>query len=141
MKNNIVLQTNGGFFITIHAAPNLFGEFQWYCMDDPNQDSKANIERQIYESITLSSEDIKKNYMNKWLACHCEVKGEQYDEGCVYLTDDFIEIIKSNQFDAISFTGEDGNIREDICYGPKTIPVSRNLKYMNQNKKKGKCDN
>lgn len=116
MRKIIIEHTKGDFFITIHAAPNMFGKFQWYWMNEPNEVSGNDIKGQVYESITLSKENIKKNYMNKWLACHCEVDGECYNEGCVYLTGDFIEMIRSNLFDEVSFIGDDGNIRDDVCY-------------------------
>lgn len=119
MQKFILLRNNGEFFVIVHAAPNQQGKFQWYWMNDPNEDPEVNIAGEVFESITLSSQNIKAHYQKKWLACHCEVEGSRYNEGCVYLTDDFVEMIKANQFDAIDFFGEDGMIRTDVCYSAR----------------------
>lgn len=116
MKKFILLSCDGHFVIIIHACPNAVGRFQWYLVDDPNSEKESNIDGQIYESITISSDTICNEYQDKWLCCKCEVLDDKYIEGCVYLTNNFIEMIKNNQFDEINFFDKDGNIRKDVNY-------------------------
>lgn len=132
MKKFIILQNNGEFIAIFHAAPHKIGEFQWYLRYEPDESTisvenashfiekvkTTTIDNAIFESISFSSEEIRKWLKGKWLGCVCKIEGEKnsYDEGYVYLTDDFIEIIKRNQFDSIEFFGEDGNIRGDVNY-------------------------
>lgn len=122
MQIFIVLQQNSKFTIIVHAAPNETGRFQWYWMDDPNEGPEINIKGAVHESVTLSSDEIRKCYQEKWLACHCHINGEEfpYNQGCVYLTSDFGEMIRRNRFDKIFLVGEDGEFLDDLCYVPAT---------------------
>lgn len=110
MKKFIIMLENNKFIVIIHACPNSVGSFQWYILDDPNSEIKTSIDGKIYECISITNEYIRDNYNGKWLACHCNIDGESFNEGCIYLTDNFIEIIKENQFDVIEFTDQNGNI-------------------------------
>lgn len=116
MEKCIILATDGTFVIIVHACPNAIGKFQWYLVDEPNSEKKYILDGQTYESIVISSADICNNYLNKWLCCKCEIENDTYTEGCVYLANDFLELIKVNQFDVINFFGKDGDIRNDISY-------------------------
>lgn len=116
MEKYIILGTDGTFVIIVHACPNAIGRFQWYLADEPYGEKKNILNGQVYESITISSDDICAEYLHKWLCCKCEIENDNYIEGCVYLTNDFLEMIKANQFDIINFFGTDGNIRNDISY-------------------------
>lgn len=116
MEKCIILATDGTFVIIVHACPNAIGKFQWYLVDEPNSEKKYILDGQTYESIVISSADICNNYLNKWLCCKCEIENDTYTEGCVYLANDFLELIKVNQFDVIRFFGKDGDIRNDISY-------------------------
>jgi len=116
MEKYIILGTDGTFVVIVHACPNAIGKFQWYLIDDPNSEKEFLLDGQIYESITISSDNISNEYQNKWLCCKCEVEDDNYIEGCFYLSNDFLEIISVNQFDVINFFGKDGNIRNDISY-------------------------
>lgn len=112
MENYIVYsKTKDEFFIIAHACPGKTGEFQWYLVDDPNETKEEVLEGQIYESITLSNTKIKKLYEGKWLCCRCKVDGDVYDEGCLYLTDSFLDMILENQFDNVAFFDKNGMIR------------------------------
>ena len=112
MENYITYsKTAGEFFIIAHACPGKTGEFQWYLVDDPNETKEEVLEGQIYESITLSNAKIKELYEGKWLCCHCKVDGDVYDEGCLYLTDSFLDMIRENQFDNVDFFDKNGMIR------------------------------
>lgn len=122
MEKYIVLGTDGTFVIIVHACPNAIGKFQWYLVDEPNSEKKYILDGQVYESFIISSDDICIKYLNKWLCCKCEIENDNYIEGFVYLTNDFLEMIKANQFDIINFFGNDGNIRNDISYGK---PIER----------------
>lgn len=123
MEKTILLSCDGNFVIIIHACPNAVGKFQWYLVDDPNSEKESNIDDQIYESITISSNSICNEYRDKWLCCQCEVSDDKYAEGCVYLTNNFIEMIKTNQFDEIAFFDKDGNIRNDVSYHRKQTKI------------------
>ena len=116
MKKFICLEMNGSFTIIVHACPNSVGKFQWYLVDEPNSENEYILDGQIYESITILSDDIYNKYLNKWLCCKCEVEGDSYIELCVYLINNFSEMIKTNQFDIINFYDKDGNICNDISY-------------------------
>lgn len=119
MDKTICLKTDGTFFIVAHAYPGKDGEFQWFLLDDPNTtESRRNLENETYESIVLSNDSLDM-YKNKWLCCKCEVDGEKFTEGCIFLTDDFAEIISSNQFDEIKICDEEGNFRGGISYCKK----------------------
>lgn len=112
MENYIIYsKTAGEFVIIAHACPGKTGAFQWYLVDDPNETKETILEEQIYESITLPSTQIKELYEGKWLCCHCKVDGDVYDEGCLYLTDSFIDMIRENQFDKVDFFDKNGWIR------------------------------
>lgn len=113
MTKHIILNEDKEFLVIIHACPMETGLFQWYTLVDPNECHKKNIKKEIYESITLSSDSIKQKYYRKWLACHCEVNGTSYEEGCVYLTDDFIDMIRENQFDTIDIFDKDGMVKRE----------------------------
>lgn len=115
-KKYICVNNDNDFCIILHACPNAIGKFQWYWMDEPNNEIKKNIEGEVYESITISSQQIKEKYINKWLACHCDVSDETYEEGCVYLTDNVIDMIRENQFDNISFYDEKGMTKANFYY-------------------------
>lgn len=101
MEKHIILGTHGAFSITIHACPNAIGKFQWYLVDDPNDEKEYILDGQIHESITITSTDINNKYQNKWLCCKCKVGDDNYIEGCVYLSNDFYEMITVNQFDTM----------------------------------------
>lgn len=116
MKKHIILGTDGTFIVIIHACPNAIGKFQWYLVDEPNDENEYILDGQIYESITISSTDISNKYQNKWLCCKCKIEDDNYIEGCVYLSNDFCKMINTNQFDVINFFGKDGNIRKEISY-------------------------
>lgn len=117
MDKYIIVDSAENFVIIVHACPNVIGKFQWYLVDEPNSARKYIMDGQVYESITISCDDICAKYLNKWLCCKCEIEDNNYYiEGCVYLTSDFLEMIKLNQFDTINFFGKDGNIRNDISY-------------------------
>jgi len=117
MEKYIILGIDGMFIIVVHACPNAIGKFQWYLVDEPNDEKEYILNGQVYESITISSNNIGNEYpKNKWLCCRCEVEDENYNEGCIYLTNDFLEMITINQFDTINFIGKDGNIRNDVGY-------------------------
>lgn len=116
MEKCIILATDGTFVIIVHACPNAIGKFQWYLVDEPNSEKKYILAGQTCESIVISSVDICNNYLNKWLCCKCEIEDDTYTEGCVYLANDFLELIKVNQFDVIRFFGKDGDICNDISY-------------------------
>ena len=113
MIKYIILEPNNQFIIIVHAAPNKKGVFQWYLTDALDNASKTNITNKVYESIVLSSDEIKEKYQNKWLACHCHIDGEDssYNQGSVYLTSDFIDMIRYNQFDQIEIYDEAGNFQ------------------------------
>ena len=116
MTTKILLRPESDrFFITVHAAPHMQGTFQWYYTDAFYELPETDIDWATSEDITLTSEDIKEHYMGKWLACRCKFNGEIYTSGHVYLTDSFIEMIRCQQIDRISFLDE-GN---QICYGPR----------------------
>lgn len=123
MQKFILLYDNGEFLVIFHAAPNKLGDFQWYLMNEPKECSETNISKEVYESIVLTSEDIEKYYQGKQLACHCKIDDEKhaYNEGPVYLTSNYIEMIKINQFDSISFLNEHGNICCDVGYASKNL--------------------
>lgn len=116
MKKFIFIITNDDFIIILHACPNAIGKFQWYWMDDPNDEVINKIEGQVYESITIASEQIKEKYKNKWLGCFCDVPDGKYHEGCVFLTDNVIEMIGENQFDNISFADQKGMTKDNHFY-------------------------
>lgn len=116
MEKYIISGADGKFVVIVHAYPNTIGKFQWYLVDEPNSKKEYILDGQIYESITISSDNISNKYQNKWLCCKCEVEDDNYIEGCVYLSNDFLKIISVNQFDVINFFGKDGNIRDDISY-------------------------
>lgn len=116
MRKHIILGTNDDFVIIIHACPDAVGKFQWYLLDEPNSEEKHILDGQIYESITILSNDIHDKYLNKWLCCRCEIEDEKYNEGCVYLTDGFLKMIELNKFDTVEFFGNDGDIRKDVGY-------------------------
>ena len=116
MTNFIIVNNNGEFIVIAHACPGAMGKFQWYLVDDPNSDKKRNIAGQVHESFIISSDKIDKKYKDKWLCCKCEVSGEEYNEGCLLLKDNLVEIIGSNPFDSVKFFGADGNIQDDIEY-------------------------
>jgi len=112
MENHIIYsKTEDEFVIIAHACPGKTGEFQWYLVDDPNETKEEVLEGWIYESITLSNTTIKELYEGKWLCCHCKVDGDIYDEGCLYLTDSFLDMIRENQFDNVAFFDKNGMIR------------------------------
>ena len=119
MHKTIVLKDNKTFIVVAHACPKAIGEFQWYLVDDPNSDKEYIIDGEEYESIVLSNDVINDTYKNKWLCCKCNVNGEIYSEGCIFLSDDFIEMISKNQFDEIQVCDEDGNIRTGFRYFTK----------------------
>lgn len=119
MLKYIILEPDNTFVLVVHACPNEIGKFQWYIVEDPNSEHKQIIDNQIYESITIASKTINNKYQNKWLCCECEVNNEKYIEGCIYLSNNFTEMIKTNQFDEVNFFDKHGNIRKDIGYtGP-----------------------
>ena len=120
MEKYIILGTDGSFIVIVNACPNADGKFQWYLVDNPNSERKYILDNQTYKSITISSDNISNEYQNKWLCCKCEIQDDNYIEGCVYLSSDFLEMISVNQFDVINFFGTDGNIRNDISYGKLT---------------------
>lgn len=99
------------FIIVVHACPEAKGEFQWYLVDDPNREKEKVLTGQIYESITITSQQIQESYKGKYLCCHCKVDGYSYDEGCLYLTSSFVDMICKNQFNSINFLDENGMIR------------------------------
>ena len=111
MKQFIVYsKIEDDFYIIVDAHTGQTGEFQWYLVDDPNETKKEILKRQIYASITLSSAQIQKAYEGKWLCCHCKVDGDVYNEGCLYLTDSLMDIIRENQFENIVCYNENGKI-------------------------------
>ena len=121
MEKYIILGADGKFVIIIHACPNSKGRFQWYLVENPNSEKEYILDNQIYESITISSDNISNMYQDKWLCCKCEVENDSYIEGSVYLSSNFPEIISINQFDVINFFGKDGNIRNDISYYKQSL--------------------
>ena len=116
MEKSIILDADGKFTIIVHAAPKAVGKFQWYLIGEPNSDKEYILDGQIYESIVVPSNKIKGKWKNKWLCCKCEVDGEKYLEGCVFLRNNFVDMINFNQFDTIQFFNKDGNIRNDVSY-------------------------
>lgn len=120
MEKYIILGVDGNFIVIVHACPNAVGKFQWYLVDEPNEDVKFALDGHIYESVTISNDTISEKYQNKWLCCKCEIGDDKYTEGFVYLSNNFIEMISVNQFDRIEFFGENGNIRNDISYSKDT---------------------
>jgi hypothetical protein len=117
MYKILLLNENNEFHLIIHAFPDSEkGVFQWYLTDNPNSEHAEMIVDEIYESIALSSEKIKNNYNKKWIYCHCKTEDSSYNEGCVLLSDNFIDMIRNNDFDDISFYDKQGNIRTDISY-------------------------
>ena len=116
MHKTIVLKDNKTFIVVAHACPGARGEFQWYLVDEPNDSKEYIIDGEEYESITLSNDVISGTYKNKWLCCRCNVDGEAYDVGCIFLSDNFAEIISKTQFDEITVCDEKGNFRTDIGY-------------------------
>lgn len=116
MEKYIIVETDGTFVVIAHACPHSTGKFQWYLIDELNSEKEQILYGQVYESIVISNSDINNKYQNKWLCCKCEIGNEHYVDGCVYLSNDFIEMINTNQFDAINFFGNDGNIRRDVSY-------------------------
>ena len=131
MKKFIVAHLDGKFIIILHAAPSKTGTFQWYWMNDQNDDHRINIEDEVYESIILSSDDIKEYYQGKWLACHCNIDDENssYNEGSVFLTANFGEMIRKNRFDSIAFFGNDGNICSNFEYVPMSPVIKACVDY------------
>ena len=67
MKKYIILDVDGTFVVVVHACPNAIGRFQWYLVDDPNDDKEYILDGEIYENIAISSNHIRLNYLNKWL--------------------------------------------------------------------------
>lgn len=114
MKKFMSLCADGEFFIVLHAAPDQDGKFQWFFSDDFDALYRININGQVYESIVLSSEDIREHYMDKFIGC--DIDDEQNAIENVYLTDSFVDMIRDNQFDIIDFFDDDGYIRDDISY-------------------------
>lgn len=112
MKKCLMLSKED-FFLIVHACPNKQGVFQWYVLDDPNNSKKRKLKGQVYESITIGKEWLKKKGNGKWLACHCIVDGEEYDELCCKLFNSFEMLLLKNKFDTVSVCGEDGNIRDN----------------------------
>ena len=58
--------------------------------------------------------------------CHIDGEDFSYNQGCVYLTSDFSEMIRRNHFDKIFLIGDDGDFRDDLDYisvSPKEIRV------------------
>lgn len=117
MESYILLKTNGEFVVIVHACPHAIGKFQWYLVDEPNSENKYILDGQTHESIVILSNEICNEYLDKWLCCKCEIGDDNYTEGCVYLSNDFLKMIRTNQFDIINFFDEDGEIRNDIGYG------------------------
>ena len=115
MKKNINISSIEEFDIFVQAIDNYMqGDFQWYIMDDPNEGAEHIIEGEVHNTIYLSSKEIGEKYKDKYLACHCKVQGEKYNEGCVYLTDSFVEIMTKNQFNKITLGKLGGSNAEII---------------------------
>lgn len=112
MESHIIYsKSEDSYCLIVHAYPGAIGEFQWYLTDDPNGSKRKMLKRQTYESITFTSEQIQEGYEGKWLCCRCNVNGYTYDEGCLYLISNFIDMIQENQFQSISFFDENGWVR------------------------------
>lgn len=111
MDSHIIYSKTEDFFcLIVDACPGAIGEFQWYLTDDPNESNRKMLKGQTYESITLISEQIQEGYEGKWLCCRCNVDGHTYDEGCLYLTSNFVDMIQENRFKSVGFFDENGQI-------------------------------
>ena len=111
MESHIIYsKTEDHFCLIIHACPGAIGEFRWYLADDPNESKRKMLKGQIYESIEFTSEQIQEGYEGKWLCCRCNVDGNTYDEGCLYLTSNFVDMIQENQFKSVGFFDKNGQI-------------------------------
>lgn len=117
MRKFLLLFENNEFIIILHACPHCLREFQWCIADGADCRNLKNIENQTYESISLSSEIIRDKYNQKWIYGKHKHNEEWQNGEAVLLSDNFIDIIRNNQFDNIAFFGTDGNIRTDVEYG------------------------
>lgn len=123
-KTHIVICQDDQFYIIIHALDNIrdeYGEFKWYLMVDPNTDKREYLNGQIYESVTLGTAFLKE-HKGKWIGCQCIFTDISYDEGCFYLSDNFVDMLKKEQMDSICIADEDGNMNiEYIWPGNKKV--------------------
>lgn len=117
MIKYIALTADNRFDLILHAYPNATNcKFQWYVVKDLNDNNPQKLQQQVYESLVLCDETIKKNLKDKWVYCHCITPDDNFNTGCVYLTDDVMEIMRRNSFEKICFYDEDGMIRSDVQY-------------------------
>ncbi len=115
----VSLDENGDYYVSIHACvteDQRDMRFQWYIADSAAGLKKSPIDSQVYENITISSETIREKYNGKWLGCRCDLEGKIYEIKRTYLTENFVDLIKTCQYQEITFYGKNGMLRDDVKY-------------------------
>ena len=110
-KNNI------DFFLICHAACQKVGNFQWFLMNDPNDDKKTYLKHYIYESITISSQWITENAEGKWLGCRCHLDEDDYTEMLCFLSGNILKMLRNNKFQTIGICDIHGMIDNEYILG------------------------
>lgn len=73
------------FILICHAACNEIGNFQWFLMDNPNDEKEEYLRNEVYESITLNS---------KWIGCHCNLPNNKYTEMLCQLSGNILNFVR-----------------------------------------------
>lgn len=118
-KRLVSLCENGDYYVSIHVCVSDKQKdmrFQWYIADSAAGAKQTPIDNQAYESMTISSDKIQKKYNGRWLGCRCDLDGKLYEIKRTYLTDNFVDLIKTCQYQEITFYGKNGMLRDDVKY-------------------------
>ncbi|EGT0000205.1 hypothetical protein I9Y31_002498 [Clostridium perfringens] len=81
MKKFGIKTKDNNDILIFHALPHVTTKFQWYIAENIDEEGQP-IDKQIYESYTLSTEVIKrKNFVGKYLYCEYLIHGlNQYQK-------------------------------------------------------------
>ncbi len=114
----IVLSPEGSFYIVLDTRHDSREcRYQWYIADSLMDENAQEIKGHTYTSIALSKGEILRDkWANKWIYCECRADGQASRECIVKLTDNFMDMIRENQFSKISFIDKEGNVRADVGY-------------------------
>lgn len=114
----IVLSPEDSFYIVLDTRHDSREcQYQWYIADSLMDENAQEIKGHTYTSIALSKGEILRDkWANKWIYCECRADGQVSRECIVKLTDNFMDMIRENQFSKISFIDREGNIRADVGY-------------------------